>query len=44
VTGDCIDNAFRILVAIDLKAGTESLLAEARRYGQALNAIMILFT
>ncbi len=29
---------YRILVAIDLKTGTDRLLAEARRYGQALNA------
>ena len=40
VTGDHTDNALRILVAIDLKAGTERLLAEAQRYGQALNAII----
>ncbi len=29
---------YRILVAIDLKPGTDRLLAEAQRYGQALNA------
>jgi nucleotide-binding universal stress UspA family protein len=40
VTRDRTDNAFRILVAIDLKAETERLLAVAQRYGQALNAIM----
>jgi nucleotide-binding universal stress UspA family protein len=33
MTGD-----YRILVAIDLKTGTECLLAEAQRYGQAFNA------
>ena len=33
MTGD-----YRILVAIDLKTGTERLLAEAQRYGQAFNA------
>ena len=31
---------FRILVAIDLKAGTDRLLAEAQRYGLALNAVV----
>ncbi|HXO02277.1 MAG TPA: universal stress protein [Stellaceae bacterium] len=31
---------YRILVAIDLKTGTDRLLAEARRYGQALNAMV----
>jgi nucleotide-binding universal stress UspA family protein len=31
---------FRIVVAIDLKAGTDRLLAETRRYGQALNAVV----
>jgi nucleotide-binding universal stress UspA family protein len=31
---------YRILVAIDLKAGTDRLMAEAQRYGQALNAIV----
>jgi hypothetical protein len=31
---------FRIVVAIDLKAGTRALLAEAKRYGLALNAIV----
>jgi len=29
---------YRILVAIDLKAGTDQLLAEAQRYGRALDA------
>jgi len=29
---------YRILVAIDLKTGTDRLLAEAQRYGQAFNA------
>ncbi|HEY4981322.1 MAG TPA: universal stress protein [Pseudolabrys sp.] len=29
---------YRILVAIDLKTGTDRLLEEAQRYGQALNA------
>jgi len=29
---------YRILVAIDLKTGTDRLVAEARRYGQAFNA------
>ena len=31
---------YRILVAIDLKTGTDRLLAEVRRFGQALNAIV----
>lgn len=31
---------YRILVAIDFKTGTDLLLAEAQRYGQALNAIV----
>jgi nucleotide-binding universal stress UspA family protein len=31
---------FRIVVAIDLKAGTDRLLAEAQRYGLALNAVV----
>lgn len=31
---------YRILVAIDLKPGTDRLLAEAQRYGQALKAIV----
>ena len=31
---------YRILVAIDLETGTDRLLAEAQRYGQALNAIV----
>lgn len=40
MTGDRTDNAFLILVAIDLKAETERLLAVARRYGRALDAII----
>jgi nucleotide-binding universal stress UspA family protein len=35
-----MSNDFRIVVAIDLKAGTDRLLAEARRYGLALNAVV----
>jgi nucleotide-binding universal stress UspA family protein len=31
---------FRIVVAVDLKAGTERLLAEAQRYGRALDAVV----
>lgn len=31
---------YRILVAIDLKTGSDRLLAEAQRYGWALNAII----
>ena len=31
---------YRIMVAIDLKIGTDRLLAEAQRYGQALNAVI----
>jgi len=31
---------FRIVVAIDLKAGTDRLLAETERYGLALNAVV----
>jgi nucleotide-binding universal stress UspA family protein len=31
---------FRIVVAIDLKAGTDRLLAETQRYGLALNALV----
>ena len=31
---------FRIVVAIDLKAGTDRLLAETQRYGLALNAVV----
>lgn len=31
-------NEFRIVVAIDLQAGTDRLLAEAQRYGRALSA------
>jgi nucleotide-binding universal stress UspA family protein len=33
-------SAYRILVAIDLKPGTERLLAEAQRYAKALEAIV----
>jgi nucleotide-binding universal stress UspA family protein len=33
-----MSNDYRILVAIDLKTGTDRLLGEAQRYGQALNA------
>lgn len=33
-------NDYRILVAIDLKAGTDRLLAEAQRYAQAFDAIV----
>jgi nucleotide-binding universal stress UspA family protein len=33
-------NDFRIVVAIDLKAGTDRLVAEVQRYGLALNAIV----
>jgi nucleotide-binding universal stress UspA family protein len=33
-------NDFRIVVAIDLQAGTDRLLAEAQRYGVALNAVV----
>jgi nucleotide-binding universal stress UspA family protein len=35
-----MSNDYRILVAIDLKAGTNRLLVEAQRYGHALNAIV----
>jgi nucleotide-binding universal stress UspA family protein len=35
-----MSNAYRILVAIDLKSGTDRLLAEAQRYAQALDAIV----
>ena len=35
-----MSNDFRIVVAIDLQAGTERLLAEAQRYGLALNAVV----
>jgi nucleotide-binding universal stress UspA family protein len=31
---------FRIVVAVDLQAGTDRLLAEAQRYGRALNAVV----
>lgn len=31
---------FRIVVAIDLQAGTDRLLAETKRYGLALNAVV----
>src|ERR1700688_311751 len=33
-------SAYRILVAIDLKPGTERLLVEAQRYAKALDAIV----
>jgi nucleotide-binding universal stress UspA family protein len=33
-------NDYRILLAIDLKTGTDRLQEEAQRYGQALNAIV----
>lgn len=33
-----MNNDYRILVAIDLEAGSDRLLAEALRYGQAFNA------
>ena len=33
-----MSNAFRMLVAIDLKPGTDRLLAEAQRYAKALDA------
>lgn len=33
-------NDYRILVAIDLKTGTDHLLAEAQRYGRAFDAIV----
>ncbi len=39
VAGDTM-SAYRILVAIDLKPGTERLLAEAQRYAKALDAIV----
>ena len=35
-----MSNDYRILVAIDLKTGADRLLAEAQRYGHALNAIV----
>ena len=35
-----MSNAFRILVAIDLKPGTDRLLSEAQRYAKALDAIV----
>ena len=35
-----MSNAFRMLVAIDLKPGTDRLLAEAQRYAKALDAIV----
>jgi Universal stress protein family len=35
-----MSNDFRIVVAIDLKAGTNRLLAKAQRYGLALNAVV----
>jgi nucleotide-binding universal stress UspA family protein len=35
-----MSHAFRILVATDLKPGTDRLLAEAQRYAKALDAIV----
>jgi nucleotide-binding universal stress UspA family protein len=35
-----MSNAYRILVAIDLKPGTDRLLAEAQRYAKAFDAIV----
>jgi nucleotide-binding universal stress UspA family protein len=35
-----MSNDFRILVAIDLEAGTDQLLAEAQRYAHALKAVV----
>jgi nucleotide-binding universal stress UspA family protein len=35
-----LSDDYRILVAIDLKPGTDRLLAETQRYAQALNAIV----
>jgi nucleotide-binding universal stress UspA family protein len=35
-----MSGVFHIVVAIDLKAGTERLLAEAQRYALALNAVV----
>ena len=35
-----MSNDYRILVAVDLKTGTDILLAEAERYSKALNAIV----
>jgi nucleotide-binding universal stress UspA family protein len=35
-----MSNAFRILVAIDLRPGTDRLLAETQRYAKALDAIV----
>src|SRR5947209_2828400 len=35
-----MSNDFRIVVAIDLQAGTDRLLAETKRYGLALNAVV----
>jgi nucleotide-binding universal stress UspA family protein len=35
-----MDKDYRILLAIDLRPGTDRLLAEAKRYAQALNAIV----
>jgi hypothetical protein len=31
---------FRILIAVDLKSGTDQLLAEVQRYGRALDAVI----
>lgn len=38
--GWTMNSDYRILVAIDLKTGTDHLLAEAQRYGRALNAVV----
>ena len=38
IEGIVMAGDYRILVAIDLKTGTDRLLAEAQRYGQAFNA------
>jgi nucleotide-binding universal stress UspA family protein len=35
-----MSNDFRILVAVDLKTGTDKLLAEAQRYGHAFNSVV----
>jgi hypothetical protein len=37
-----MSNAYRILVAIDLKPGTDLLLAEAQRYHKALDATLVM--
>ena len=38
--GRIMSDDFRILVAVDLKTGTDQLLTEVRRYGRAFNAIV----